>query len=185
MTFKFSSSGIITFKFQNNYWTREYKSEQYKNETFTQIRIKIKIKISNLLVLRLRCTYTSNTVVHERTFKNLRRNYTQIEISLSALREQSSIISGVVVRGGGKKGGLEDFRGSPSFQGRERGISRRQQSIKWGLLKIVSQSTSNEGWRVGEVMKTLQNLMVGDQVNFIVTQLKSSKLSPRLPLVRQ
>ena len=180
MTFKFSGSGIITFQFQKNYWTREYKSEQYKNETFTQIRIKI--KISNLLVLRLRCTYTSNTVVHERTFKNLRRNYTQIEISLSALREQSSIISGVV---GEEKGGLEDFRGLPSFQGRQRGISRRQQSIKWGLLKIVSQSTSNEGWRVGEVMKTLQNLMVGDQVNFIVTQLKSSKLSPRLPLVRQ
>lgn len=67
--------------------------------------------------MRLRCTYTSNTVVHERTFKNLRRNYTQIEISLSALREQSSIISGVVVRGGGRKGAwriLEDhqvFRG--------------------------------------------------------------------------
>ena len=180
MTFKFSGSGIITFQFQKNYWTREYKSEQYKNETFTQIRIKI--KISNLLVLRLRCTYTSNTVVHERTFKNLRRNYTQIEISLSALREQSSIISGVV---GEEKGGLEDFRGLPSFQGRQRGISRRQQSIKWGLLKIVSQSTSNEGWRVGEVMKTLQSLMVGDQVNFIVTQLKSSKLPPRLPLFRQ
>ena len=73
--------------------------------------------------MRLRCTYTSNTVVHERTFKNLRRNYTQIEISLSALREQSSIISGVVVRGGGgRKGAWRILEDHQVFRG-ERGES--------------------------------------------------------------
>lgn len=75
-----------------------------------------------------------------------------------------------------------DHRSQPGRGGegrRRRGISRGQQSIEEALENIDSQFTANEEGRGGEGRgnESLEYLM-GDQVDFIVTQKKKTCSNP-------
>lgn len=64
------------------------------------------------------------------------------------------------------------------YGGNGRGISRQRQSIKMVLLRSDYQL---EGGGGGENIRIVRRPYQGDQINFVVTQLKSSTLPPPLP----